>query len=278
MLIPLNEKENSYQVDIKMQNKMKKKPQPKALTVIRSEAITPNMQRLTLQGEALGQFPLDCEGSYIKLLFNEKGGTEIQGFSENNRPVMRTYTIRRIDLQACTIEVDFVRHITEDLQCGFAARWAMSAKEGDTINIAGPGSISNLNHEADWFFMAADMTALPALSAKIRNLPEDAKGYAVISVITEADIQPLDAPAGMEIHWITEQSLVDKIRELEWQEGEAAVWCACEFDSMRALRQYFRNEKEVNRENIYISSYWKQGVAEDGHKAIKQKDAELNEQ
>ncbi len=49
-----------------------------------------------------------------------------------------------------------------------------------------------------------------------------------------------------------------------------------EFDSMRALRQYFRNEKEVDRENIYISSYWKQGVSEDGHKVIKREDAESN--
>jgi NADPH-dependent ferric siderophore reductase len=43
---------------------------------------------------------------------------------------------------------------------------------------------------------------------------------------------------------------------------------------MRALRQYFRNEKQVKRENIYISSYWKLGVSEDGHKTIKQQDAE----
>lgn len=122
------------------------------------------------------------------------------------------------------------------------------------------------------------MTALPALSAKIRTLPEEARGYAVISVISAADIQPLHAPAGMELIWLTEgQALAEAVRELEWLDGEAAVWCACEFDSMRALRQYFRNEKEVERDNIYISSYWKQGVSEDGHKVIKREDAESND-
>ncbi len=84
--------------------KMKKKPQPKSLVVINTQTVTPNMQRITLQGEALGNFPQDCEGSYIKLLFNETGGTDIQGFSEENRPVMRTYTIRRFDPQACTMK------------------------------------------------------------------------------------------------------------------------------------------------------------------------------
>ncbi len=256
---------------------MKNKPQPKELIVTHTETITPNMQRVTLQGEALSHFPADCEGGYIKLLFNEMGGTELQLTSEDARPIMRTYTIRRFDPHAGTIEVDFVRHVTEDLQCGFAARWAKSAQKGDTISIVGPGTISNLNTEADWFFMAADMTALPALSAKIRTLPADAKGYAVISVLTPDDIQPLNAPSGMELVWLTNnQPLANAARELEWLEGDAAVWCACEFDSMRALRQYFRNEREVERENIYISSYWKQGVSEDGHKVIKREDAETN--
>ena len=257
---------------------MKKKPEPKELIVTHTETITPNMQRLTLQGEALGQFPADCEGSYIKLLFDQNGSTDLQAMSEDNRPLMRTYTIRRYHPEKCSIEVDFVRHITQDLQCGFAARWAMAAQKGDTISIVGPGSISNLNTDADWFFMAADMTALPALSAKIRTLSEEAKGYAVISVLSAADIQPLHAPAGMKLIWLTEgQNLADAVRELTWLQGNAAVWCACEFDSMRALRQYFRNEKEVERENIYISSYWKQGVSEDGHKVIKREDAESNQ-
>ncbi|EGQ8446377.1 TPA: siderophore-interacting protein [Vibrio alginolyticus] len=257
---------------------MKKKPQPKTLVVTDTETITPNMQRITLQGEALSHFPRDCEGSYIKLLFNDMGGSDLSILSEDDRPIMRTYTIRRFHPETSSIEVDFVRHVTQDLQCGFAARWATAAQKGDTISIVGPGSISNLNTEADWFFMAADMTALPALSAKIRTLPEEAKGYAVISVMSPADIQPLNTPAGMELIWLTEQqTLADSVRELEWLDGNASVWCACEFDSMRTLRQYFRNEKEVDRENIYISSYWKQGVSEDGHKVIKREDAESNQ-
>ncbi|MEF1309972.1 siderophore-interacting protein [Vibrio mytili] len=257
---------------------MKNKPQPKVLAVTHTERITPNMQRITLQGDALSHFPQDCEGSYIKLLFNQSGSTQLESVSEEDKPILRTYTIRRYDSQACTIEVDFVRHESNDLQSGFAARWAIKAQPGDTISIVGPGSISNLNTDADWFFMAADMTALPALSAKIRTLPEDAKGYAVISVLSSSDIQPLHAPAGMELIWLTEgQPLAESVRELKWQDGTAAVWCACEFDSMRALRQYFRNEKEVERENIYISSYWKNGISEDGHKVIKRDDAESNQ-
>ncbi|MCG9677518.1 siderophore-interacting protein [Vibrio sp. Isolate24] len=255
-----------------------KKPSAKTLIVQSTESVTPNMQRITLQGSGLADFPNECEGGYIKLLFNQEGSTDLSQLTETERPVMRTYTIRQFDPKACAIEVDFVRHITQDLQCGFAARWAMGAKVGDTISIAGPGSISTMNLQADWFFMVADMTALPALSVKVRSLPEQAKGYAVIQVESEEDIQPVDAPKNVEVIWLNaSQSLVDQVRKLTWLEGMASIWCACEFDSMRQLRQYFRNEKEVGRENIYISSYWKQGVSEDGHKVIKRQDADENQ-
>ncbi|MBA5761021.1 siderophore-interacting protein [Vibrio sp. 404] len=248
---------------------------PQTVTVRSSETITPNMQRLVLQGGVLSSFNDDCEGGYIKLLFNAEGGTDLSNMPDGMRPAMRTYTIRRFMAEEHAIEVDFVRHITQDNQCGFASRWAMNAQIGDTIEIRGPGDISSLNHSADWFVFAADMTALPALSVKVKQLPTDAKGYAVIQVVSEEDVQPLEVPAGIKVHWVTEE-LSQAVRALPWQDGQASAWVACEFDSMRGLRQYLRNEKELERDFIYISSYWKQGVAEDGHKVIKQQDAQEN--
>lgn len=252
-----------------------KKPSPKLLTVVSIETITPNMQRIVLHGDALSDFPHDCDGGYIKLLFNAEGGTDLTSQQEGQRPIMRTYTIRHFDSAARTLEVDFVRHETRDLSCGFAARWAMSAQVGDCISIAGPGTIAPINTDADWFFMVADMTALPALSAKIKQLPEDARGYAVIQVQSEQDKQALTIPSHFEVLWVTEDKpLAEHVKAQPWLAGQASIWCACEFDSMRQLRQYFRNEKEVDRDFIYISSYWKQGVSEDGHKQIKKQDAD----
>jgi len=252
------------------------KPAPLTLTVTKTVSVTPNMQRLEFQGDGLSNFPTHCAGGYIKLLFTSNGDTDMTGLEEGERPVMRTYTIRHFDQTANTIEVDFVRHITQDLQCGFAARWAMSAKVGDTVSVAGPGIIQGLNHEADWFFLVADMTSLPALTAKLAELSSDAIGHAVIHINTEQDKQTLRAPEGIRVQWVIEgqAELTETVRKTEWLDGAISVWSACEFDSMRALRQYFRNEKEVPKEYIYISSYWKRGVSEDGHKVIKREDAE----
>ncbi|MDD1828339.1 siderophore-interacting protein [Photobacterium sp. ZSDE20] len=254
------------------------KPSPITLTVTQTSTITPNMQRITLSGEGLSKYPTECAGGYIKLLFSPLGTTDLSQLNEGERPTMRTYTIRQYNPVEQFIEVDFVRHITKDLQCGFAARWAMSAQVGDTISVAGPGLIQGLNLESDWFFLVADMTSLPALSAKVKTLPEHATGHAVVQINSAADKQILEAPEGIKVTWLiedeAEQTLSQTVRSIEWLDGQVSVWTACEFESMRELRQYFRNEKEVAKENIYISSYWKRGVTEDGHKVLKQQDAQ----
>ena len=254
------------------------KPSPITLTVTQTSTITPNMQRITFSGEGLCKYPAECVGGYIKLLFSPLGTTDLSQLNEGERPTMRTYTIRHYNPVEKFIEVDFVRHITKDLQCGFAARWAMNAQVGDTISVAGPGLIQGLNLESDWFFLVADMTSLPALSAKVKTLPENATGHAVIQINSAADKQILEAPEGIKITWLiedqTSETLSQTVRSLTWLDGQVSVWTACEFESMRELRQYFRNEKEVAKENIYISSYWKRGVSEDGHKVIKQQDAQ----
>lgn len=134
---------------------------------------------------------------------------------EGERPVMRTYTIRKFMPETSSIEVDFVRHITEDLQCGFAARWADNAKAGDSVSIMGPGPIADIDMAADWFFMVADMTALPALSAKIKTLPRDAKGYAVIKVQESNDIQEIEAPTGFKVTWLVEEDSLSESAEAQ---------------------------------------------------------------
>lgn len=255
-----------------------KKPQPQLVKVIKTEQVTPNLQRIILKGDQLIDFPEQCDGGYIKLLFNAQGGTDLSLLTDDQRPIMRTYTVREFNRLKCTIEVDFVRHNVADLGCGFAARWALNAKVGDTINIKGPGLINDINIDVDWFFMVADMTSLPALTAKIKALPANAQGYAVIKVINKNDRQNLPFPEKIKVTWLTDEpSLPNKVRSLTWLSGDVSVWVACEFNSMRALRTYFCNDKQVAKENIYISSYWKKGTTEDGHKVIKRQDAMDNQ-
>lgn len=261
-----------------MKNPANKRPRY-LFTVTQTQQISPSFQRICLAAEQDSPFKAQHEGDYVKLFFTPDGNTDLTQLTEEIRPLLRTYTLREVNEQTGEITLDFVLHTTLDQQCGFAAHWAAQAQVGDTITLAGPGQSTAINLQADWFFLAADMTALPALAATLKMLPPSAQGYAVISIAHPDDQQTLSAPKGIKLIWVVGDdatSFVEQIQAQPWQQGQCAVWCACEFDDMRKLRHYFRNEKSVSRDSIYISSYWKQGVTEDGHKVLKREDAEAD--
>lgn len=225
------------------------------------------MLRITLGGDALKDFPQGQESAYIKLLFPQE--------SSDERPLMRTYTIRQ--QRPDEIDVDFVMHDEH----GPASAWASEAEPGDKILVAGPGARKLISQDGNWYLLVADMTALPALSVNLENLPADARGYAVIEVRDEADIQSLTHPEGLAIHWVINPSpcpegrpLLEKVQVLPALPGTPSIWSASEFGSMRALRQYLRRTFDVPKAQFYVSSYWKIGQTEDGHKQVKRRDSE----
>ncbi|GGO80297.1 siderophore-interacting protein [Marinobacterium nitratireducens] len=237
------------------------RPAPRELTVLRRHQLTTNMLRLTLGGPGMESFPADQASAYIKLMLPAQG---------QSRPVVRTYTVRAQRDQE--IDVDFVTHA----DAGPASSWAMQARVGDRILVGGPGPKKMIDHSADWFLLVGDMTALPAISANLEQLPQDASGHAIIEVIDRTDIQELSAPDNLKIHWLLNphpgcapELLLNRVRELDWPGRRPAVWCACEFSAMRNLRDHFRSRQDLDRSNLYISSYWKLGAIEEEHKALK---------
>lgn len=259
------------------------KPAFRQLTVHSTHTITPNMQRVVFTGEALNDFPLSQESAYIKLMFDAEGQPLTAMPEENNKtekPRLRSYTIRDYNPQDQLLTVDFVLHGHGDDQ-GPAGRWAQVTAPGDIIMIKGPGPKKLVDNSADWFLLVGDMTALPAICCNLEQLPADARGYAIIEVADARDKQSIRAPEGMELIWLVNADLnpqtsllSNTVKELEWLTGSPAVWSACEFSNMRQLRAYFKTERNVERERLYISSYWKKGFSDEQHKVAKRKDAE----
>lgn len=237
------------------------------VSVAEKQQLSPNMMRLKLQGESLGDFPEGFEGGYIKLVF--PNGTE--------KPVVRSYTVREFDSNDRLLTIDMVAHG----DAGPAAAWANRVTEGEVIDITGPGATKPINTDADWFILAGDMSALPAISVNVSRLPADARGHVVIEVITEEDRVDLGFPEGIEVHWVVNPEpeapnsvLEDTVMALPWMDGAVSVWVAGEFSASRALRQYFRHDRVVNKPNTYVSCYWKIGETDEGMKAAKKADVE----
>jgi NADPH-dependent ferric siderophore reductase len=250
---------------------------PYQLVVSHSQRISPNMQRITLQGQDLAEFKTDDEGSYIKLVFPVEGESSLRSSSA---VIMRTYTIRKFDPVDLTLDIDFVLHGELGKNPGPASTWAAQTKPGETMQMFGPGKVKAASLEADWFLFAGDMTALPAISCQLELLPAHATGYAVIEINSEQDQQLLQKPEGIDILWVINPHpdigntvLSDAVKTLPWLLGTPSIWAACEFSNMRLLRAYFKKDKQVSRDQLYISSYWKSGQSEDKHKIIKKQDS-----
>lgn len=241
------------------------RPEPRRLELKAKTQVTPNMLRLTLGGPGLAGFPEEQTSAYIKLRLHDAG---------IGREVVRTYTVR--SHRADEIDVDFALHEI----CGPATFWAQNAQVGDSIMVGGPGPRKLVHADADWYLLVGDMTALPAISGNLELLHDGAKGTAVIEVMDEADIQDIAKPADIDIEWVVNPHpgqdshlLVDRVRSVDWAAGNPSVWAACEFSTMRQLREYFRTERGLDSTSLYISSYWKSGSNEDAHKAAKREDA-----
>ena len=254
------------------------RPAPRDLVVIAKKQVTPNMLRVTLGGDGMAGFPEDQESAYVKLIFPIDG-------DDKDRVLRRTYTVRhdRMTNQGREIDLDFVMHgdgSDHNDHGGPASNWAVNCKPGDVITVGGPGPKKLVDPDADWFLIVGDMTALPAVSVNLETLGADARGYAVIEVRSEADIQPLAKPDNITIEWVinprpgeVSNALVDVVKKLPWGAGRPSVWAACEFTAMKELRSYFREERGLGKDDLYISSYWKLGMNEDNHKVIKSEDA-----
>lgn len=254
----------------------------RTVTVINKLQLTPNMLRIILGGNDLHDFPEEQESAYVKLLLPRDQGV-----------AKRSYTIRAFNPDALELTLDFVVHgkvrgtgcqkfSTEDHQNnGPALIWALNVSPGDSVQIDGPGPVKRVNHTANWFLLAGDMTALPAISVNLERLPARARGYAVIEIIEEQDRQIINTADTMAIHWVVNSKpgkpnsvLVDTVKALPWLGGTPGIWVASEFDAMRRLRRYFKEERQVNREWVYASSYWKMGETDEGNKAAKKIDSE----
>ena len=240
------------------------------LKVKKLSQLSPNMLRLTFTSKDLLDFPENEEGGYIKFLFTNKN-------EKNNEKLVRPYTIRNFRKKNLELDIDFAKHKSKS---GYAAEWAFNAKIGDEIFISGPSSKQNINIDADWFLFVGDMSALPAISSHLEFLPRDSKGYAILEVLSNGDKINLKKPKNFEVYWvINDQSLgySDKLyyetKKIDWYKGNPYVWVACEFKAMKKFREYFQIEKQINKKEMYISSYWKYGINQEEHKIIKKKDA-----
>ncbi|MFJ2772414.1 siderophore-interacting protein [Streptomyces sp. NPDC087300] len=257
----------------------RKAPQAHVAHVVRTERLTPHMQRVVLGGEGLAEFAAgECTDHYVKLLFDAEGVTypepfDIQRireeFPREQWPVTRTYTVRWWDPEARELAVDFVIHGDQ----GLAGPWARDARLGDTIRFLGPGGGYAPDAAAGWHLLAGDESALPAIAAAAEALPQGAVAHVFIEVEGPEEEQKIATDA--EVVWLHRgdrpvgELLVEAVRALEFPSPDVQAFVHGEAGFVKELRRYLRMDREVPRERLSISGYWRVGHNEDGWQASK---------
>lgn len=244
-----------------------------ALRVVHIEQPSQNIRRFVFSDET-EVLTAANESDYLKMHFPVQEGGNSAAETRT-----RSYTLREVDEECHQVTIDFVCHNTGVHGNGPAAAWAARAQAGDTIAAFGPGPGKHIDTDRDWFLVAGDMTSLPAISVHLKNLPADARGYAIIEIADENDRQPLQLPDGIELEWVINSNHADsasvmrsRLAEKPWLEGAYYVWIASEFSVARTLRTFLQEQRDMQKGQYYISSYWKLGDTDEGNKKAKKAD------
>lgn len=242
------------------------------LTVTAVTDITPLMRRVRLTGDMEG-FSSVGHADHIKVFLFPEGvepllppiGPNGAEFAPGTRPEMRDYTPRYWSVEEGWIELDFVLHGD-----GPASSWAASAAPGKTLVIGGPRGSLVIPTAFDWYLLAGDETALPAIGRRIEELPEGAPVVAVIEVDSAAEEQAFDTKADLDLIYVhrngaaagTTTLLLDKIKSLNLPTGDAYAYIAAESTISKAIRAHLTDERGFNPEWVKAAGYWLLGTAD----------------
>ncbi|MYU53699.1 MULTISPECIES: SIP domain-containing protein [Streptomyces] len=259
----------------------RQKPVLHRAEVVRTERLTPHMVRVVLGGAGLAKFVAgEYSDHYVKLVFPLPGVAYPEPFDmariradfpRDQWPRTRTYTVRSWNAETGELAVDFVVHGDE----GLAGPWAATVQPGAEALLLGPGGGYAPRADADWHLLAGDESALPAIAASLARIPAGTPVHAFIEVADGAERQELDAPAGAEITWLHRdgapvgRELVAAVAALEFPPGQVQAFVHGEAGFVKELRRLLRVEREIPREDLSISGYWRRGHDEDGWQASK---------
>lgn len=244
-------------------------PRFRQLQVLRSERLTPNMQRIVVGGDELAGFESPAPDDHVKLFFPNAEGVFVlpelteQGprYPEGQAPSpARDYTPRHHDADAGELVLDFVLH-----GHGVASTWAANAQAGDALVVAGPRGSHLVADDYDAYVLIGDETALPAIARRLAELPEHAQAEVLIEIPEEGDRQPLPSAAQVRVSWLERNGfdaasstlLEDALVDFEAPDGDAYYWIALESRRARMMRKFVEGHLQVPKDWIRATGYWK---------------------
>jgi NADPH-dependent ferric siderophore reductase len=213
--------------------------------------VSPRMRRVTLTGDTLSDFAPWPGQDVVLHVTDEKGSG-----------VRRRYTVRNLDRERRSFDLDFVLH-----GHGPGARWADRVVPGEQVEIFGPRGKVALS-DAEWQLFAGDESALPAIAEMALALPRGVTATALIEVADSADEQPIETAADLELRWLhrgaaepgSAELLDEALAGVAVPASDRHLFLFGESRTVRRLRDAVMR-RGVRLDEISAKGYWNLGRA-----------------
>ncbi len=245
-------------------------PTFRRLEVSRTVEVSPRLVRVTLTGSELAGFEVPAPAASVRLLLPSVGadlvvptwnGNEFL-LPDGRRPVIRTFTPRRLDLDLDRLELDLDLVVHGQ---GPASDWAGATRPGDAVAVSGPGRGYVLDPAVHDYVLAGDETAIPAVSQLLEVLGASVSVRVHLEVADP--VAELDLPhhPGATVTWWPNASGAapgDALRravaatELS---PDTRIWVAGEAAAVHRIRRDLFEERGVPRSRATVRGYWKLG-------------------
>lgn len=251
--------------------------------------ITSGIRRITFTGDKLHLYPKNCEAQHLKLFLAQSHQIKpvLPTFSangpvwpaDNERPIVRTYTVRSIRPEQQEIDIEFALHD----HSAPAIDFAKAAKPGIWLGISGPSEIKIQVLSAQHIFMAGDQTSLPAIAALVEKMHADTQGKIIVRIDKSEHKQCISLPKNIEIIWVVgdiikTNELIETFKLWSLPVNNVAFWLGGEEQIVKVLRHYLRQEKNYSSAQIYAIPYWRYGYNEESYHNLRHQIIDMNEQ
>jgi NADPH-dependent ferric siderophore reductase len=253
---------------------LRREPPPfRRVTVGRTCDLTPHLRRVGFVGDELEGLAIEEPAASVRVLVPSRGADELvmpewKGneflLPDGRRPLIRTFTPRRLRSDPPELDVDIVLHGDDG-----ASGWAAAAEAGDPAAVSGPGRGYRIDPGAEPQLLVGDETAIPAISQLLEWIPADVAVVVHVEVarpdarldlpdhdnasITWHDAPPGDPPGTALLAAVAAETIGDGARV--WAAGEASV--------MQRIRKHLA-ARGVERSRTTVRGYWKAGRAGPG--------------
>lgn len=228
--------------------------------------LSPAYRRVVFGGDDLAGFTSLAADDHLRIFFPPAGQPLPQAEGEGMPAGLesREYTPFAWDGRNW-LAIDFVLHGD-----GVASRWAEAAQVGDEVFIGGPRGSLVMDGSPDWWLLAGDLTAVPAIRRHLAAVTEGTPVDAVLLSDDPADEQEFSCAGEVSLTWVHPEPgsptgdvapLLAALDALPARRGDGFAFIAAEQSVVASGRAYLTG-RGVDLDRAVVKGYWKRGVSE----------------